>query len=230
MQREKGWKVFQYPCLGVYAFLTLTIVGASQYDEVLQHVKNGATFLDLGCCFGQVIRKLVFDGAPGENLTGSELEPAFVELGYELFRDKQKLKATFTTGDFFSADIGGLQGQSFDYIYGGAFFHLFNWKEQVDAMSRAVGLLKTKPGSMIFGFQTGAEKAQLRPHASTRSGELYSHNAESLQKLISEVAEQMGVELRTEVNVVGNATRVNRPDGGDWQYLRFSITRGRVQG
>lgn len=165
----------------------------------------------------------MFDGAPGENLTGSELEPAFVELGYELFQDKQKLKATFTTGDFFSSDIGGLKGQSFDIIYGGSFFHLFSWDEQVEALSRAVGLLKAR--GMIFGYQTGAEKAQSRSHASARSGELYSHNAESLQKLVSEVAEQMDLELRTEVNVVGNATRGDPPDGGDWQYLRFSIAR-----
>ena len=146
MQREKGWKIFQYPCLGVYSFLNLTIVNAPQYGDVLQRVKNGATFLDLGCCFGQVIRKLVFDGAPGENLTGSELEPAFVELGYELFRDRQKLSATFKSGDFFGEDVGGLEGQSFDYIWGGAFFHLFTWEEQVDAISRAVRLLKQKPG------------------------------------------------------------------------------------
>lgn len=105
-----------------------------------------------------MIRKLVFDGAPDENLTGSELEPAFVELGYKLFRDRQKPGATFKTGDFFSADVGGLKGQSFDYIYGGAFFHLLTWEEQVGAMSRAVGLLKQKPGSMILGWQTGAEK------------------------------------------------------------------------
>jgi hypothetical protein len=172
-----------------------------------------------------VIRKLVFDGAPGENLTGSELEPAFVELGYELFQDRQKLSATFKTGDFFGADVGGLKGQSFDYIYGGAFFHLFTWDEQVEAISRAVGLLNQKPGSMIFGFQTGAEKARSRPHDSARSGELFSHNEQSLEKLVSEVAEKTGVELRTEVSVVGGTTRAKPQDDGDWLYLRFSITR-----
>ena len=225
MQREKAWKIFQYPCIGVYSFLNLPIVDALQYDAVLQRIKNGATFLDLGCCFGQVIRKLVFDGAPGENLTGGELEPPFVELGYELFRDRQKLDATFTTGDFFGADIGGLKGQPFDYIWGGAFFHLFTWEEQVEAMSRAVRLLKEKPGSMIWGWQTGAEKAKSRPHATARSGEIFSHNKESLGKLVSEVAEKTGVELSVEISVVGSTTGVKPQDGGDWLYLSFSITR-----
>lgn len=225
MQRDKAWKVFQYPCLGVYAFLNLPIVNAPQYDEVLQHIKDGATFLDLGCCFGQIIRKLVFDGAPGENLTGSELKPAFVELGFELFRDRQKLSATFTIGDFFEADVGGLQGQLFDYIYGGAFFHLFTWEEQVEAISRAVSLLKQKPGSMILGWQTGAEIAKSRIHDTARSGKIFSHNEYSLEKLVAEVSDKLEVELSVEVRIVGRRTMVSPQDGGDWLYLSFCITK-----
>ncbi|KAF2160974.1 hypothetical protein M409DRAFT_28580 [Zasmidium cellare ATCC 36951] len=223
--RDKGWKVFQYPCLGVYSFLNLRIVDAPQYQDVLQHVKNGATILDLGCCFGQMIRKLVFDGAPGENVTGSELEPTFVDLGYELFRDKQNLNAAFKTGDFFGADVGGLKGMSFDYIFAASFFHIFTWEEQVEAMSRAVGLLKQKPGSMIFGWQTGSKTPRLRPHDAARSGEMYSHNEQSLEKLVSEVAEKTGVELSTKVDVVGRATSADSQDDDEWRYMRFSITR-----
>lgn len=175
-----------------------------------------------------MIRKLVCDGAPGENLPRSELGPAFVELGHELFRDKHKLSATFKTGDFFGVDLGGLESQSFDYIYGGAFFHLFTWEEQVEAMSRAIGLLKQKPGSTIFGWQTGAEKPGSRAHYSARSGELYSHNEQSFEKLVSEVTDKTGVGLSTDVSVDGDkkATGANSRDGGDWQYLRFSITWG----
>lgn len=172
-----------------------------------------------------MIRKLVFDGAPGENLTGSELEPAFIELGYELFRDRKKLGAVFKTGDFFGMDVGGLKGQSFDLIYGGAFFHLFTWEEQVEAMSRAVMLLKRKSGSMILGWQTGAKKARSRSYDRARSGEIFSHDEGSFKKLVIEVAEKTGVELSVEVRAAGGAASTKSHDGGDWRYFRFCITR-----
>lgn len=34
------------------------------YDEVLSRVKNGEKLLDLGCCFGQELRKLVSPRIP----------------------------------------------------------------------------------------------------------------------------------------------------------------------
>ena len=55
--------------------------------------------LDIGNCFGHDIRKLVFDGVPGGNLAGVELRPEFIELGYELFRDRETLGARMVQGD-----------------------------------------------------------------------------------------------------------------------------------
>lgn len=52
LQRERAWKVFQYPCIGGYNFLDFSIADSVIYDDVVQNVKNGATILDLGCCFG----------------------------------------------------------------------------------------------------------------------------------------------------------------------------------
>lgn len=37
----------------------------SQYPEVLERIKNGDQYLDIGCCVGQDIRKLVSDLAIG---------------------------------------------------------------------------------------------------------------------------------------------------------------------
>lgn len=118
-------------------------------------MKDGATLLDLGCCFGQDIRKLVYDGAPSENITGSDLDAGFIDLGYDLFRDKNKLKSTFKTGDFFAPEKAGLEDGSFDFVHASSFFHLFNLDEQADAIARCLCLLKRKPGSALFGRQVG---------------------------------------------------------------------------
>lgn len=52
----------------------------------------------------------------------------------------------------------------------------------------------------------------------------FSHNEQSLEKLVSEVAEKTGVELSIEVSVVGSTSRAKPQDSGDWLYLNFSIT------
>lgn len=50
-------------------FLQLNISLSPVYDEVLFRLKKDEKLLDLGCCFGQDIRKLVQDGVPSQNRT-----------------------------------------------------------------------------------------------------------------------------------------------------------------
>lgn len=129
------------------------------------------TFLDLGCCFAQDIRNLVFEGAPSDRMTGFELRREFVDFGYELFRDRETLASEFVIGDFFDGDCGLREG-SFDVIHASSFFHLFNWDEQVEAVSKAVRLLKPKQDSLIVGRQAGTEVADTYSHSTCRSGEV----------------------------------------------------------
>ena len=71
IQREKAWQTFPYPCIGKFDFLTLSISIHPCYSRVLATLAAPdaqANLLDLGCCFGQDIRKLVHDGAPAINL------------------------------------------------------------------------------------------------------------------------------------------------------------------
>ncbi|KAI1174680.1 hypothetical protein F4777DRAFT_373174 [Nemania sp. FL0916] len=55
--------------------------------------------LDVGCCVGQVLRKLAFDGVDSARLYGTDLDPQLVELGYELFRDHSTFRGGFIVGD-----------------------------------------------------------------------------------------------------------------------------------
>src|SRR5690242_15576227 len=119
---------FPYPCLGHWGFLNLNIQKSDAYGEVLRRIKNGEQYLDIGCCMGQDIRKLVYDGAHSENIYASDLQGQFWDIGYEMFLDQQSLKATFVEADVFD-DKSGLQELTgkFDIVHAASFFHLFEW-------------------------------------------------------------------------------------------------------
>lgn len=191
-----------------------------QYDAILSRLKAGATLLDMGCCLGQDIRKLVYDGAPAENLTGTELEPVFIDLGYELFKDRDRLQAQFITGDIFADGAYGLADGTFDFIHTGSFFHQFNWSEQVEALTKCLRLLKPKPGSMLLGRQIATEEPGSIKHAQLRSGEAYNHNIDTWKTLVAETTEQMG--LRANVEAELTDVKRNRADR-KWKMMRFCI-------
>ncbi|KAF2167894.1 hypothetical protein M409DRAFT_53844 [Zasmidium cellare ATCC 36951] len=105
--REKAWQLFNYPCIGGFMFLEMQIKDHPLANEVITRMKTGKeTFLDLGCCFAQDIRSLVFEGAPSDKMTAFDLRREFVDFGYELFRDRESLKAEFVFGDFLDGQGG----------------------------------------------------------------------------------------------------------------------------
>ncbi|KAI9725801.1 MAG: hypothetical protein M1828_002430 [Chrysothrix sp. TS-e1954] len=147
--REKAWDVFPYPCIGGWRFLDLSIGQAAQYEEILKRVKD--------------IRKLVTDGAPSNNLYGTDLNAPFFDLGYDLFRDRSTLQAHLFASDIFKYDPNSTSGthplapltDTVSIIHASSFFHLFDRPDQVQLACLCVALLIKQPGSLVFGRQTG---------------------------------------------------------------------------
>jgi len=147
-----------------------------EYASILERLKlnEDDILLYLGCCFGQDLRKLVFDGAPLEKLYGAELRPEFIELSYELFHDAEKIKPRLVVGDIFDIPNTGLASLAgrVDILYASAFIHLFDWDGQVACCVGIVNMLKPKKGSIVFGRQAGRSKAirtrNLRNHDDNR--------------------------------------------------------------
>jgi ubiquinone/menaquinone biosynthesis C-methylase UbiE len=162
------------------------------YNDIVKRIQSGQKFLDLGCCLGQEIRKLVHDGAPSENIMGSELHGEFVELGYDLFRDHDKLKSKFVVGDFFKLTGRGFHGERFDIIYQSAFLHLFNLQDQTDLIIKVVTELLKGPGSMFVGRQIGAINATEYQSKALRTVACYWHNEETWQRMVNTVASKIG--------------------------------------
>lgn len=146
--------------------------------------------LEVACCFGQVLRQLVADGAPTGSLVGTDLRPDFIELGYDLFRDKNKLDAEFVTGDILdNTSLKTLDGR-FDIIHVASFFHLFAWDDQVKAGVRIVNFFRSGAKALIVGRQVGTRQPEdLR---SDSGGLRYLHNIETFQALWDAIGARTG--------------------------------------
>ncbi|KAF3049268.1 hypothetical protein E8E11_001028 [Didymella keratinophila] len=189
--RNKAFKIFPYPCLGHWGFLNLNIQKSDAYNEVLERVKNGEQYLDIGCCMGQDIRKLVYDGAPSDKMYASDLKGQFWDVGYELFKDKPSLEASFIEADIFDdqSSLQQLVGK-LDIVHAASFFHLFDWDGQVAAAKKIVGLFRPESNSLLIGRQVGRAEAGDFTAQVEQTKSRYWHNPESWARLWKQVGEE----------------------------------------
>ena len=78
---------------------------------------QGQALADIGCFIGHDLRHLVNDGAPAKNLYGFDIID-FWDLGFAMFRDRDRFKAHFVQADTMAADskLAEFQGK-LDIIY-----------------------------------------------------------------------------------------------------------------
>ena len=185
-----------------------------------------ATLLDIGCCLAQDLRKLVSDGAIAENVYACDLEYGFIDLGYELFADRDTLKSHFFAADIF--DESGRLSESdgmFDFVHVGSFLHLFTQENQIRACKRIIKLLKPHDGSTIFGRQMGNLNAMAIQNF-LHGGTMWQHDPSTFEHMWKVVGEETG----TRWNV-----RAELDEGEGWNQthwtsegcrrLKFEVTR-----
>ncbi|GFF57847.1 hypothetical protein IFM46972_10922 [Aspergillus udagawae] len=171
-------------------------------EGVTEAVKEvGHKLVDLGCGFGQELRLLAktYHGARSETLYGIDLRPEFIDLGYDLFRDRNTLKSHFIIADILADKplaISQLSG-SIDIVHASFLFHLFNWDQQVFIAKRALALLCARPGSLIIGQNIGHHD----PKKFSAVGAIlpFHHNASSWTALWDHVREVTGVAFSMQV-------------------------------
>ncbi|KAK6407495.1 hypothetical protein LTR95_018537 [Oleoguttula sp. CCFEE 5521] len=191
--RDKAWAIHPYPCIGRWRFLDLGLGLHRSYPDVRARLKTGEqTFLDLGCAFAQDVRRLAADGVDTTKLYGCDLRLDFLDLGYELFCDKETLKATFFEADVF-AESGMLDQYEghFDIIQASSFFHLFDREHQKRVAHRVVKLLKPQKGSLLLGRHVGSWEPRETPWRDGY-GKHFRHNEGSWQELWDQVSEEAG--------------------------------------
>lgn len=202
--RDKAFKLWSYACIGQVRFLDYTIPRHPYYAPTVARLRAGATFLDAGCCFGQELRFLVHEEKiPGEQLYGFDLERAFLEMGYELFKDKDHLGATMFTGDLLAdpsapeaKDLNAHEGKM-DIVHAASVLHCWAWDDMVRAAKRLVPLTKPQPGSMIIGNQMGSLDAGEYPMP-TGKGYNYRHDEASMARFWERVGVETGSRWKVE--------------------------------
>ncbi|KAH9836551.1 uncharacterized protein C8Q71DRAFT_47602 [Rhodofomes roseus] len=250
-----AFAVHKYRCVQNFSFLKLKISRLPAYGQLLKlgREREGAVFLDIGCCFGNDIRKAVADGFPMENAIGSDLYAAFWELGHKLFNDSpETFPVPFLAGDAFSPAF--LQPSAPFYalpstpapalkalttltpllghvsaIHASSFFHLFNEAQQA-ALARALaGLLSPEPGSVIFGSHGGRSKKGLRGEVARglwRTEPMWCHDPESWEALWDgEVFERGTVRVEAVLKEGHSRWEGVSEDGGVPGSLVWSVTR-----
>ncbi|ROV90055.1 hypothetical protein VSDG_08374 [Cytospora chrysosperma] len=226
--RDKAWDVYPYPCIGQFRFLNLSLHKQPSYPSMVQRLQQGATYLDIGCCLGQDIRKLVADGAPSENLYGAELMGDFIQLGYDLFRDKETLKTHFMQADILdpNSQLQSLRG-TLDFIHLGMILHVFSWEEQRELLETCIQILKPQAGVLILGQSVGHAEGEASP--GRHSGGLsFKHSDESFRRMWGEISERTGIKFDCRAALdegLGVAAGKRKWDVADARRLVFEVER-----
>ncbi|RPD58889.1 hypothetical protein L226DRAFT_471237 [Lentinus tigrinus ALCF2SS1-7] len=254
--QQEGYKVHAYPCIYNFSFIKLTLARLSAYSRVLEFgkLRKNAIFLDVGCCFGNDVRKAIMDGFPMERVICTDLLPDFWMLGHKLFRTTpETYPVAFLAGDILDPDflkpadpfyvappseqepevsaIGSLSP-----LHGHVavisicnVFHLFDTEEAQTRLARALAsLLSPQPGSMIIGTHAA------RPEHGSRLEKVekdhlhhvtvYYHSPESWKALCNGEIFRRGT-VKVEARLIEH--EVNNSIMGEVKYwfMDWSVTR-----
>lgn len=168
------------------------------------------------------------DGAPARQLYGAELEAPFIDMGYELFRDKETFGAHFVVADIFDVSearaLRALEGRV-HIVHVGLFLHLFDWPQQVAACERIVRILKPERGALVLGQQMGTTAPGRVDHGHKV---LFKHDARTFEKLWAEVGEKTGTRWVVKASLdegLGIKEGKRKWDGGEARRLIFEVER-----
>ena len=188
--------------------------------ESRNRVMKSPIFLDLGCCLGQDIRKLILDASPNlpppkdlvSRIHGADLLPSFIDAGYALFCDERIVPRSqlIAPADVFDTApdnaLSKLDGKV-SVLHVGAVFHLFDLEQQKEVGRRCLKLLERKGVEMAAsGHGEGGEEVQWSKralifgeqvgnitagHTARQSGGLrYRHNEESWKGMWEELVQE----------------------------------------
>lgn len=269
-QRERAWAVHQYPCIGRYRFLTFPLQEHRLYEShVLKTLKQeplpqndeplpAPLYLELGVCFGQEIRALLHAGVPSSRLYAADVEPAFIPMGYDLFRDEDKFPPSHQIAPVDALDLDNFQPDGrlgkflgkVDILHLSAVFHLFDYEKQVALGRNLLPLMRR--GGVILGCHMGHVRPTEYPR--DNGGIIFRHNAESWEEIwMTKVTENglvtdprtvvQGAKLRVSSELISISQRdmprciTSEKDKGapDWRndeggrWMRFDVWVGEAE-
>ena len=118
--------------------------------------------LDYGCGTGDNVRQLIRDGFPRDRITGFDVNRASIDLGFDLYRDREEISDLFVASGTFP--FGPAE---FGTVYSASVFHVIADDGEFGAyLAHAWSALK--PGGILFGSTLGL--AEVAARSSGRRG------------------------------------------------------------
>jgi SAM-dependent methyltransferase len=123
------------------------------YSRALNRIGR---LLDYGCGTGDNVRQLIRDGFPQEWITAFDINWASINLGFDLYRDREEISDLFVVSETFP--FGSAE---FDTIYSASVFHVIADDAEFGAyLANAWSALK--PGGVLFGSTLGLVEGVVR--------------------------------------------------------------------
>lgn len=199
------------------------------YAHLIARLQAGSLFLDIGCFLGQDLRRLVADGAPPDNLYAMDIVNHW-DLGYELFRDRDRFSAHFLEADvlFPTAQLMALR-EKIDILYITHVLHQWDWENQVKCLVQLVGL-SSGPGAMVVGFQVGSAGETYVPASGLAKSDVYLHNPRSFAEIWDRISRETGTRWESTASLktweeVGWNPKDTEYLGSAARVIQFSVTR-----
>jgi SAM-dependent methyltransferase len=202
--QKKALEIQNYKCIRQGKFLEPRISFHPSYKTLILPQLENKKIIDIGCCMGTDIRKLILDGATPSNIVGIDIDK-FWHLGYELFDDYKNNTLLSKINCFYLVDllsdsfkdkiyeIGNEKFenfQGFDIVYMGSVLHLLSEEDIKKAIQHSFQILA--PQGMYLG-QTVACSAPTTIARETIQKNLsgkklrFLHSPSSLKKLLEDI-------------------------------------------
>ncbi|KIJ57167.1 hypothetical protein M422DRAFT_198577 [Sphaerobolus stellatus SS14] len=243
--QAEAYESFPYPCIRLFTFTQLAVTEYPLYHEMLKHglYQSNALLIDVGCGFGNDLRKLVADGFPAHKVVATDVNSHLWQIGHRLFcSNTRTFPVKFVQADVFDDRALSLQTPVFParpdlravhtltqlkghgtIVTLQMVFHLFDQRTQYELAHRMATLLSPMPGSIMVGRQMGDTTPRnlmlgQKPH--------FLHNVQSWERMWATIFPPGTVELQTALvelptHIKGGSTGML----GITHFLTWSIKR-----
>ncbi|KAF2279510.1 uncharacterized protein EI97DRAFT_350775, partial [Westerdykella ornata] len=210
--RDQAFSVYPLATIGEFWFLVLGLSEHPSYTCLLNRLKNASDktkplLIDLGTCLGQDMRKLIYDGAESCQLLGVDKCPQFEMVGYELFRDADKMKGRFICADILATDLDNPLEKTrgtWEIVVSSMLLHSFDWNIQTAIVKKMMGLTSGK-GAWTIGLLAGdleEHEVPIPPPLVPEGVKMtrFIHSKESLERIFKTVSAELQVEVKIQVS------------------------------
>ncbi|KAH7039646.1 uncharacterized protein B0I36DRAFT_357048 [Microdochium trichocladiopsis] len=176
-----------------------------QQQQIADDRGDAPIFLDVGTCFGQDVRKLIYDGADPARIYASDVSRVLIDHGFELFQDEGRLSRDhflcpgnmlLTSPEDIARDKLTQLHDKVSILHITTVFHLFPLEQQKAVADRCLRLLRkdipadAKSGpALILGGQVGnAQPGHFLRKSQKHFSHMYRHDVQSWQDMWDEVA------------------------------------------